>query len=69
MGLILIRYYYEGMSYNKWVEVVPHLGDMPKFVTSVSVGMASKLSEMCLVRARPKRRELAPPLIVGGMKS
>lgn len=61
MGLVLIRYYYEGMAYKKWGAVVKELGDMPKFVTSVSVGLALKLSDMCHLKVRPRRKELLGP--------
>ncbi|CAM1507405.1 Fc.00g070460.m01.CDS01 [Cosmosporella sp. VM-42] len=61
MGVTLISYFCEGISYMSWANDSEEVSDRPRFVANVSRRFALQLAELQISRKAMKRKELKGP--------
>lgn len=61
MGVTLVKYFCEGISYRAWINHSEDVRDRPNFVANVSRGYALQLAELQASRKMLKRKELKGP--------
>lgn len=60
LGMKMIEYFCEGVSYTIWAECMDEISDRPRFVGSVSKGFAGRLRDLQAGR-KLRRKELNGP--------